>query len=217
MLWLLISISILRRKTALTVSLSLTWISNIAFTPSPPGELWQSLFFLTKHVSAMTVFNIYLFIYLFVACIISLTWPTSLTLLLLILYRGWGLPGRWQSFSDTTAPDLLCPVVSLTSSSSTVSSKSGWRVARTAANASPPLHVCDVCFPECPRQLELSVSLQHYSRVDMKTDLSSEKMEKEDSYCSVTHPVGMVRVSGRIRGRGRVRASKIPLQSIKFC
>lgn len=69
--------------------------------------------------------------------------------------------------------------------------------------ASPPLGVCDVCFPERPRRLELAVSLQRYCTVDMKTDLSSEKMEKEDSYGSVTHPAG--RVGVRVRGRVGVR------------
>lgn len=78
MLWLLISISILPRKTALTVSLSMTWISNNPLSPSPTGELLRNFSFFKESALKTTVY--FLFIYLF--CRLT---PTSLTLRPVIL------------------------------------------------------------------------------------------------------------------------------------
>lgn len=63
MLWLLISISISPRKTALTVSLSMMWISNNPLSPSPTGELLRNFFFLGKCFKDNCILFIYLFIF----------------------------------------------------------------------------------------------------------------------------------------------------------
>lgn len=205
--------------------------ADFHFSQSEPSllphlEKFGRAFFWKKHVSTMTVFNIYLFIY-FVACIRSLTWPTNLTIrpFYLTLYGGHlsGVlhhnNGRWNGRGgmSLTRDWLFSETFPLHPHHQRFLSKCGWRVARTAAHTSPPLGVSDVCFHERPWQLELAVNLQRYSTVEVKTDLSSDKMEKEDWYWSVAPPAGLVRVSGRGRGGGRVRASKIPPQSSNIC
>lgn len=65
MLWMLISISISQRKTAPTVSLNLTWISNNPLNPSSTFPELFSFFFFKENALKKTV---YVFLFLYFLC-----------------------------------------------------------------------------------------------------------------------------------------------------
>lgn len=197
MLCLLISISISPRKTALTVSLSLTWIWNNLLSPSPTGELLRN-FFLRKCFKDNRMF----FLSFFLSFLIYWLTPTRPTLEVYhkkntshkAALTQWHQPTLSEVFGD----------VSFSSWPATVSPEAGSQSVHTTASPTcsalvsgkgwmwtgERMDVCDVCSLWHPRLLELVRSLQRYSTVGWGTNLSPEKMERKNLNCSGNHQIG---------------------------